>query len=84
MLDLLLMAIAFTISYEIGDKHEQKHQQKIKKHGYKQKATPRIGLDLILNWASNCKNKLITALKRILTRIEKLGFDRKSIIKNVV
>lgn len=60
-----IMAIAFTIAYDIGDEYEKEHPQKIKKHGYKSKATFRIGLDLILNWSINCKNILIRELKRI-------------------
>ena len=79
-----IMAIAFTISYEIGDKYEIINSQKIKKHGYKQKSTPRIGLDLILNWTNNCKNKLINALKKIFRNIEKIRFNKYEIIKNVV
>jgi hypothetical protein len=60
-----VMAIAFTIAYDIGDEYEKENPQKIKKHGYKPKATFRIGLDLILNWFINHKNKLIRELKRI-------------------
>lgn len=78
-----IMAIAFTISYEIGDEYEQSHPQKIKKHGYKQKSTPRIGLDLILNWINNCKIRLVFALRRIARRVEKYCFDKIIVIKNV-
>jgi len=78
-----IMAIAFVISYEIGDNYEQKYPQKIKKHGYKQTSTPKIGLDLILNWTNNCKIKLIRALERIVRKVEKIGFDKRLVIKNV-
>jgi hypothetical protein len=60
-----VMAIAFVIAYDIGDEYEKDHPQTLKKHGYKPKATFRIGLDLIFNWLMNYKNKLIRELKRI-------------------
>ena len=41
------MAIAFAISYEIGDNFEQKNPQKLKKHGYKPIATIKLGISLI-------------------------------------
>lgn len=63
-----VMAIAFTIAYDIGDEYEKEHPQKIKKHGYKQKSTFKVGLDLMLNWWINCKNKLVLELKRITKR----------------
>lgn len=78
-----IMAIAFAISYEIGDEYEKDHHQKLKKHGYKQNSTPRIGLDLILNWMNNCKIKLVLALRRIARRIEKYCFDKTIVMKNV-
>ncbi len=78
-----IMAIAFAISYEIGDEYEKDYPQKLKKHGYKQKSTPRIGLDLILNWMNNCKIKLVLTLKRIAKRVEKYCFDKTMVIKNV-
>ena len=64
-----IMAIAFTIAYDIGDEYEKKHPQKIKKHGYKQKSTFKIGLDLILNWLVNYKIKLVSELNRIDKRV---------------
>ena len=63
-----IIAIAFAISYEIGDEYEKLHPQKIKKHGYKQRSTFRIGMDLIINWGINYKNKLIWRLKKIMKR----------------
>lgn len=63
-----IMAIAFTVAYDIGDEYEKERPQKIKKHGYKQKSTFKIGMDLILNWLVNCKNKLIQELKRIMMK----------------
>lgn len=60
-----VMAIAFVVAYDIGDKYEKEHPQTLKNHGYKPKATFRIGLDLILNWINTCKSKLIRELKGI-------------------
>ena len=63
-----VMAIAFVVAYDIGDEYEKANPQKIKKHGYKSKATFRIGLDLILNWMINCKNKLIEEIRKIIKK----------------
>ena len=66
-----VMAIAFTIAYDIGDEYEKVHPQKIKKHGYKQKSTFRIGLDLILYWFFNHKKTLINKLHQIVKKVDK-------------
>ena len=63
-----VMAIAFTIAYDIGDKCESEKPQKIKKHGYKPKTTFRLGLDIMLNWINNQKNKLIIELKKTMRK----------------
>jgi hypothetical protein len=79
-----VMAIAFTIAYEIGDQYEKEHPQKIKKHGYKQKSTLKIGLDLMLNWWINCKNKLVLELKRIAKRAGNYWVGEVMEVKSVV
>lgn len=63
-----VMSIAFVIAYDIGDEYETVNPQKVKMHGYKQKATFRIGLDLMLHWMNNCKNKLIKEIKKIVEK----------------
>lgn len=79
-----VMAIAFAIAYDIGDKREKEHQQILKKHGYKQKATFRIGLDLILHWFMNCKNKLIREFKRIVAKVDQEQIQKLSEVKSVM
>ena len=79
-----IMAIAFTIAYDIGDEYEKEHPQKIKKHGYKQKSTFKIGLDLILNWLINYKTKLVSELKRIAKRVSSYWVSEISEVKSVV
>ena len=69
------MAIAFVVAFDIGDEYEKAHPQTLKKHGYKPKATFRIGLDLILNWLMNHKNKLIRELKRIAKKVSDCSDD---------
>ena len=66
-----VMAIAFAISYEIGDNYEQKYPQKLKKHGYKQISTIKLGINLIKNWFFNHKKVLIDKLWKIARRVDK-------------
>jgi hypothetical protein len=79
-----VMAIAFTIAYDIGDEYEKVHPQTLKKHGYKPKATFRIGLDLILHWFINYKNKLIRELKRIVRKASYCWGNELVGVKNVL
>jgi hypothetical protein len=79
-----VMAIAFTIAYDIGDEYEKENPQTLKKHGYRPKATFRIGLDLILNWFINNKNKLIRELKRIAKKVRDCLVGELLGVKNVM
>lgn len=81
---LSIMAISFTVAYDIGDEYEKKYPQKIKKHGYKQKSTFKIGMDLIINWLVNCKNKLVQELERIMIKVGDYWVDEIVGVKNVV
>lgn len=79
-----VMMIAFAISYEVGDDFEDKHPQKLKKHGYKAVSTYKIGINLIKSWLFNCKINLIRMLKNILikTTVEVGGYcvGRKNVV----
>ena len=68
---LSVMAIAFVISYEIGDNEENKNPPKLKKHGYKPISTIKLGINLIKNWIFNKKRVLINKLKQIAKKVDK-------------
>ena len=68
---LSVMAIAFVISYEIGDSEEEKNPPKLKKHGYKPISTIKLGINLIKNWIFNKKRVLINKLQQIARKVDK-------------
>ena len=65
-----VMAIAFVLSYEIGDDYEKKNPPKLKKHGYKQISTIKQGINLIKNWLFNHKKMLIDKLYQIVKKVD--------------
>tara|TARA_B100002019_G_C21202684_1_gene564892 strand:+ start:479 stop:1264 length:786 start_codon:yes stop_codon:yes gene_type:complete len=68
---LSVMAIAFVISYEVGDSEEKKNPPKLKKHGYKPASTLKLGIRLIKNWFFNHRKLLISKLWQIVRKVDK-------------